>query len=127
MIEFVFDSSAILAEAHDEPGAEVVRGALPTACISAVNFAEVITKLIEEGLPSGQAETLFKRLYCLVVEADEARAALAGAMHERTRRTGVSLGDRFCLQLAEELKLPVLTTDRRWKTLDLGIEIRLIR
>src|SRR5471032_3026376 len=124
---FVFDSSAVLAIFHREPGADVVRAALPAACISSVNYAEVITKLIEEGLPFGEAEALFKRLYCPVVEADEDRAAMAGAMHEETRRSGVSLGDRFCLQLARELHVPVLTIDRRWKTLDLGVEVTLIR
>jgi PIN domain nuclease of toxin-antitoxin system len=31
------------------------------------------------------------------------------------------------LQLDRELSLPVLTTDRRWKTLDLGLEVTLIR
>jgi len=112
---------------HREPGGDVVRAALPTACISAVNYAEVITKLIEEGLPFDQADALFKRLYCPVVEADEDRAALAGATHEETRRTGVSLGDRFCLQLGRELNVPVLTTDTRWKSLDLGVEVTLIR
>jgi ribonuclease VapC len=127
VIEFVFDSSAILADLHGELGASIVEAALPTACISAVNYAEVITKLIEEGLPFIQAEDLFQRLYCPVIEADEDRAALAGALHEQTRRTGVSLGDRFCLQLARELNVPVLTTDRRWSTLDLGVEVTLIR
>jgi ribonuclease VapC len=127
VIESVLDSSAILALAHHEPGADMVRTALPSACISAVNYAEVITKLIEEGLPFSHAETFFARLYCKVVEVDEARAALAGEMHEKTRRTGVSLGDRFCLQLAQEFHVPVLTTDRRWKTLDLGVEVTLIR
>jgi PIN domain nuclease of toxin-antitoxin system len=51
--------------------------------------------------------------------ADKIRA-LAGA--------GVARADiaRF-LQLDRELSLPVLTTDRRWKTLDLGLEVTLIR
>jgi ribonuclease VapC len=127
VIAFVFDSSAILALLHREPGADIVRAALATACISAANYAEVVTKLIEEGLPFGQAETYFTRLYCPVIEVDEDRAALAGAMHEETRRTGLSLGDRFCLQLARELHVPVLTTDTRWKSLDLGVEVTLIR
>jgi ribonuclease VapC len=127
VIECVFDSSAILADLHGEPGADVVAATLPRACISAVNYAEVITKLIEEGMPFAQAENLFRRLYCPVIEADEDRAALVGGLHEKTRRTGVSLGDRFCLQLAMEFGVPVLTTDRRWQTLDLGVEVTVIR
>ena len=127
MIEAVLDSSAILAELHDEPGADAVRAAMPTACISVVNYAEVITKLIDEGLPFNQAEDFFERLFCEVIDADKHRGASVGAMHEVTRRTGVSIGDRFCLQLARELNVPVLTTDRLWKSLDLGVEVMLIR
>lgn len=127
VIEFVLDSSAVLARLHGEPGALTVDAALSTSCISAVNYAEVITKLIEEGLPFNQAEDIFERLSCKVVDADKYRGAWTGAMHEKTRRTGVSLGDRFCLQLARELGVAVLTTDRRWQTLDLGVEVILIR
>jgi ribonuclease VapC len=127
VIEVVLDSSAILAEVHAEPGAETVRAALPNACMSSVNYAETITKLIEEGMPFRQAEDLVERLAIEVIDADKHRGMLAGAMHEETRRTGVSLGDRFCLQLARELGLPVLTTDRRWATLDIGVEVTLIR
>jgi ribonuclease VapC len=112
---------------HNEPGAEVVRAALPTACISAVNYAETISKLIDEGLPLYQAEDLFDRLYCEVIDADKYRSGLVGSMPEATRRTGISLGDRFCLQLGRELGVPVLTTDRRWKDFELGVEIILIR
>jgi len=38
-----------------------------------------------------------------------------------------SLGDRVCLALARRRGLPVLTTDKPWADLDLGIEVRLIR
>jgi PIN domain nuclease of toxin-antitoxin system len=48
-------------------------------------------------------------------------------MHEKTRRTGVSMGDRFCLALAQETGARALTADRRWKDLDLGVTITLIR
>ena len=104
-----------------------MRAALPQACMSAVNYAEVVTKLIEDGVPFSEAEYLVARLAVEVVEADKQRSTLAGKLHERTRRTGVSLGDRYCLQLAMELGVPVLTTDRRWASLDLGVAVELIR
>jgi PIN domain nuclease of toxin-antitoxin system len=44
-----------------------------------------------------------------------------------TRSAGLSVGDRACLGLAKELDLPVVTADRMWASLDLGIEIELIR
>jgi ribonuclease VapC len=127
MTEFVLDSSAVLADLRGEPGAEVVRAASPTSYLSAVNYAEIITKLIEAGTPPDEAGAIAEQLGYTVVVADQARAASAGKLHARTRRTGVSIGDRFCLALAEELSLPALTGDRRWRTLKLGVEVTLIR
>jgi PIN domain nuclease of toxin-antitoxin system len=92
-----------------------------------VNFAEVITNLIDHGVPTEQAAFVTDHLGCEVLDADRQRARAVGALHAKTRRTDVSLGDRFCLALAEELGLPALTADRRWKDLHLSIEIRLIR
>ncbi len=45
----VLDASAILAVLHGEPGAALVARALPTAVVGAVNYPEVLAKLIEHG------------------------------------------------------------------------------
>ena len=127
MAEFVLDSSAVLADLRDEPGADVVRSASPTSYLSAVNYAEIITKLIEAGTTPEIAGEIAEQFACTIVAADQSRAASAGKLHAKTRRSGVSLGDRFCLALAQELSLPALTGDRRWKALDLGVEVILIR
>ena len=127
MTEFVLDASAILADLHGEPGGEMVRASVRESVISAVNLAEVITKLIDRGMTAEQASSLTDQLGCEVLDADRQRASAVGALHARTRRTGVSLGDRFCLALAEERGVPALTADRRWKELDLGIRVQLIR
>jgi PIN domain nuclease of toxin-antitoxin system len=125
--EFVLDASAVLADLHSEPGGEIVRPALRTSAISAVNLAEIITNLIDHGVPPEQAAFVTDQLRCEVLDADRRRAGAVGALHARTRRTGVSLGDRFCLALAEELGVPTLTADHRWKDLALGIQVQLIR
>jgi ribonuclease VapC len=127
MTDAVLDASAVLADLRDEPGAEVVRATLQGSVISSVNLAEVITKLIEYGASGAEAQALAEAGVYRVVDVDGHRAALAGALHEKTRRTGVSLGDRFCLALALETGAPAITADRRWATLDLGVEIVLIR
>ena len=44
-----------------------------------------------------------------------------------TRAAGLSLGDRACLALAKSQGGLVLTADRVWATLDIGVEIELIR
>jgi PIN domain nuclease of toxin-antitoxin system len=127
LTEAVLDSSAVLAELFREPGADTVRAARPTACISAVNYGEVIARLVEEGVPAAEAEYMLERMAFDVVDADKRRSIEAGLLQQRTRRRGISLGDRYCLQLAIELGVPVLTADRRWAELDLGVQVELIR
>jgi PIN domain nuclease of toxin-antitoxin system len=48
-------------------------------------------------------------------------------MRPLTAKRGLSLGDRACLALAARTGLPVLTTDRAWSGLELGVDVRLIR
>lgn len=127
MTRYVIDSSAVLANIAGEPGAEIVQTEGKDAMISAVNFAEIITKLIEFGLSPDEARFAAERGGFEIIPVDQQRASLAGMLHAKTRRTGVSLGDRFCLALAQETGHPVLTSDRRWATLDLGVEVVLIR
>jgi PIN domain nuclease of toxin-antitoxin system len=45
--EVVLDASALLAFLQREPGLDRVRAVLPEAVIGSVNFAEVVTKLVQ--------------------------------------------------------------------------------
>lgn len=127
MTDHVLDSSAVLADLFGEPGAESVRPAVEGAFLSAVNYAEVISKLVDNGVEPLEARERVDELPCSVVPPDPACAAQAGTLRAATRRAGLTLGDRFCLALALQLGLPVLTADRRWKDLDIGVDVRLIR
>jgi ribonuclease VapC len=127
MAESVVDASAVLALLRGERGADRVLSALPTAAISAANYAEVISKLIEKGLPLQVAVASAADLALEIAPLDVSSAVRAGTMHEVTRGRGISLGDRACLTLGEQLGLPVLTADRAWADLDLDIEVVLIR
>ena len=127
MTEAVLDSSAVLASIHGEPGADAVDAALAGSVMSAINFAEVVSKLISRGLPEEQAVTAARRFGTEVIDVDEEQAASAGMIHAKTRKAGISMADAFCLALARQRGFEVLTSDRAWKALDVGVEVRLIR
>jgi ribonuclease VapC len=124
----VFDSSAVLALVFEEPGADRVAALLADgpACISAVNLAEVISKLFDRGLPAADVLAIQSDLPFSVEVFDADQAQLAGQLRNSTRTLGLSVGDRSCLALAQALQAEVVTADRPWKSLK-GFKITLIR
>ena len=127
MIELVLDSSAVLAWFRDEPGGSEAGEAMARALISTVNLAEVVSKLVENGHDPEEAIELAREIPCRSVPFDEEMAMTAGALRGVTRRHGLSLGDRACLALARAENCPVLTADRVWSRLEVGVEIRMLR
>ena len=126
MSDVVLDSSAVLALLFREPGAEAVASALPGALLSVVNFAEVITKLTDRGMRSGQARVAIEAIGVVLVDFDVRQAEVCGELRALTRPLGLSLGDRACLALAGIRNLPALTADTVWSQAP-GVEVRQIR
>ena len=54
-------------------------------------------------------------------------ALISGSLRAATRPKGLSLGDRCCLALGVKLRLPVLTTEGRWRDIDVGVKVEVIR
>ena len=121
------DASAILAVLLAEPGADATLECLGDSIISPVNVAEAVSKLMSRGMSQEAAQNAVVGLDCDIAQLDGLAGIEAGRVHHRARASGISLGDSFCLALGRQLHLPVLTADRAWATLDLGIEIVLIR
>ncbi|HEY5411711.1 MAG TPA: type II toxin-antitoxin system VapC family toxin [Caulobacteraceae bacterium] len=127
MADWVLDSSAVLAVLLNERGGEIPEAAFPAALISTVNLAEVATRLIDLGHSPAEADQLAARGGYRIVAFDAPAATAVAKLRSATRHLGLSLGDRACLALAEREGLPVLTADRAWASLDIGVQIRLIR
>jgi PIN domain nuclease of toxin-antitoxin system len=127
MAKTVLDSSAVLASLLDEPGGGAALAVARTGAISGINFAEVVSKLVAVGGSEDQALATAYGFGVEITPVDEQQAETAGLLHARVRRQGISIGDAFCLALAKRLAVPVITADRRWKMLDIGVEVVLIR
>lgn len=123
----VLDASAMLAFLFGETGHERVAEALLDSVISTVNLAEVLGRFTRDGVDAQALAPGLKAQGVQCAPFSETQAALAAAMVPHTRRHGLSLGDRACLALAQERSLPVLTADRVWTTLDLGVDVITIR
>ena len=126
-IECILDASAVLAFLQREAGRERVHQALGKAGICAVNYSEVMLKLVRAGATAEQAEQALSSLRILIVSFDQAHAAAAACLHSRTSVKGLSLGDRACLAAAQLLSVPALTANRNWRIPGLGIDVEFIR
>ena len=123
----VLDASALLAVLNQEPGYKMVEAQLSHAIISAVNLSETITVLTQIGIDLETAETLTAEIVSQIVSFDHVHAVTAAELRNATKAQDLSLGDRACLALAKLKKLPVLTADKAWGRLELGINIQIIR
>ncbi len=127
MSETILDASALLALLNAESGADLVQEALPLAIISAVNLAEVVTRLSAIGMPENEIRDTLALLGLEVAPFDEEQAFQTGLFYPKTQPFGLSLGDRACLALAHAKAATALTADRSWKDLNVGVRIQLIR
>jgi PIN domain nuclease of toxin-antitoxin system len=125
----VFDASALLALLNAEPGAEqVAEMLLAGSCVLlSVNLAEVLTRLADWQVPLVEANARLDALNLRIVPFDRVLAQRTAELRQPTRHLGLSLGDRACLALAQSLQATVITADRPWLKLELGIAIECIR
>ena len=123
----VLDASALLAYLQDEPGGERVRDVLADSVMSSVNWAEVIGKARDERVDTRGLREDLASLGLALEPFSAEQGEIAGRLKERTRRLGLSLGDRACLALGSDRGETVYTADRAWLHLELGVDIEAIR
>ena len=129
----VLDASAVLALVREERGADRVERAIwGGAVVSAMSWAEVLSDLAEAGqaveISGPRVTTVIEKVGTFeLVPFDEAQAEQAARLRVPTKTLGLSLADRACLALGRLRRLPVLTTDRAWRSLHLSIRIEVIR
>jgi PIN domain nuclease of toxin-antitoxin system len=127
MSEVVLDASAILALLNKETGSEEVLKFIGKAAMSTVNLSEVIAKLADAGIPKEDIRQIISHLNLEVIDFNQEQALKSGILRPITKSIGLSCGDRACLALGIILNQPVLTTDRLWGSINVGVEVRLLR
>lgn len=123
----VLDASALLAVILEESGADRVLEAGPNYLMSAVNFGEVLTKIVERGGAIADVQARIAPLAIRLQAFGEVDAIEVARLRPLTRHLGRSFGDRACLGLAGTLGVPLLTADGKWSALDIGVDIIQIR
>jgi ribonuclease VapC len=124
---YVLDASAVLCLLQEEKGAERVARALPAAEIGAVNYCEVVGKLVDGGMDEETADRLIDMLHLSVIPFDRTQARLAGSLRAITRKLGLSLADRACLALAQAQGATALTCERSWTRFEAPCRIETVR
>jgi ribonuclease VapC len=98
---------------------------LDGASMSAVNLSEVIQKSEQHGVDTEGLEYDLEALGIEFHGFDVGMARLAAEFW--TQGSGLSLGDRACLALANRKGSAAVTSDRRWERLELPVDVRLLR
>jgi len=132
--EAVLDASALLAFLRNETGGNKVAQELENgAYISAVNWAEVISKICELGIDCEKLVSTLKIQGILggaliVVPLLEDDGLIIGRLRLATVKYGLSLGDRACLALASKMRGRAITGDKNWQNIKLtNVKVEIIR
>jgi ribonuclease VapC len=123
----VIDASALICLVRREQGWQKVAGYGLACVISAVNLMEVGYRLEKHGMPLEEVQAVVVPMIGEVIPFDERQAFLASSIHTRTRDHGLSLADCACLALGEAERSTVITADKKWTSLGLGLQIIQIR
>jgi ribonuclease VapC len=127
MNDIILDASAIIAVINHEPGADRVVTVANGAVISSLIAAEVATWLALRDIAENEILATFDDFNFRIEPFDRTRAIAAGLLVAKTKPRDLSLADRASLALAIELGFSVMTADRAWREVDIGVEIQLFR
>lgn len=125
--EAVIDTSVILAILKNETIDELAYSIVDGGVMSAVNVAEVYTKLSDFRMITTQQVDMLLATLVRIEPLTASQARTAGFLRDSTRHAGLSLGDRCCLALAIELGADAYTTEHIWPRLEIACKIHLLR
>ena len=127
MSRIVVDVSTVLTVLFAEKGSDAVAPRLAGALLSAVNLAEIAMRCVDAGTKLEDALYQIGRLSLDFIPLDAGQANAAASLRPATRSLGLSLGDLACLGLGLSRQLPVLTANREWRQLKIGVKVEVFR
>jgi ribonuclease VapC len=128
-MSYVFDASVLICILKQEGGCEKALELLEDEVyMSSLNLAEFFAWVyLHSTLKKSEILGFIQDLEIKVVDFDSNLAIRSGEMILKTKKVGLSLGDRACLATGENLGLQVITCDKVWKEVDTNIEVILLR
>jgi PIN domain nuclease of toxin-antitoxin system len=123
----VLDASALLAVLHGERGYELAMPHLHGGLVSAVNYSEVLKKMLERGSELSLTRLHLARFNLSIVPFAEAEAVRTAEIWPQCKPFGLSSADRACLALGLLRNATIVTADQRMRETELELNIVLIR
>jgi PIN domain nuclease of toxin-antitoxin system len=112
---------------HRETGYRKVVPHLKGGLVSAVNYAEVLKKAVENGVDLLTARLLLQNLAFVVVPFDTLQATETARLWPLTRSKGLSFADRACLSLGILRNATVVTGDGEMRDVGLPLKVTMFR
>lgn len=123
----IVDSSAFIALVNKESGWEVMEPYADAMVMSAINISESICAMRDKAIPDAKIDAVIATMVMEIAVFDAYQASKTADLRKYTKSFGLSLGDRACIALGMERKLPIFTADKIWSKCDLDADIRVIR
>jgi PIN domain nuclease of toxin-antitoxin system len=124
----VFDTSALICLIKEEKGSGKVQQYLEDEVfMSAINLAEFFSWFCLNGNDVAKAQEFILETQIKIIDFDSSEALESGKLITQTKKYGLSLGDRACLNLSKKLGKKVVTADMIWLKLADKFEVELVR
>ncbi|OJX10424.1 MAG: hypothetical protein BGO77_02295 [Caedibacter sp. 37-49] len=123
----ILDASALLVLLKNEPGADMIEPLLGRIIMSSISVSEVAASLLNSDMTLQECQEAILPFISTIVPFNEEQAFLAAELEKQIKDYDLSLADKACLALAQQMKLPLYTANKNWEKLQLEmIKIKLL-